>query len=224
MNSNIDPAELRIANNLLKDFAVSPDITAKEVYRTSWSRFNILEQTPLHEIFERSTIARWMGRTVYAGLPLAFHKFIYDGLYTFAGKFRNEKDPHGGRIYFGHQHAQIRRPPFQGSPPKEIGSDIVDAVWFLKKNQKDPLYSAMRFYQKFVNVHPFYDANGRIGRLIASMYLAEKGLVLSWSEFDSKNKFIRKLNRCHVNPTDDTFKYLVSYVRKFTLPLKDFEQ
>jgi hypothetical protein len=56
------------------------------------------------------------------------------------------------------------------------------------------------------------------------MYLAEKGLVLSWSEFDSKSKFIKKLNYCHQNPSDEAFDYLANYVRKFTLPLKDLEQ
>lgn len=81
----------------------------------------------------------------------------------------------------------------------------------------------MRFYQKFVNVHPFYDANGRIGRLIALMYLADRNLVLSWSEFDSKTKFIKKLNRCHLNPSDETFGYLAEYVREFTTPLDELD-
>ena len=72
-------------------------------------------------------------------------------------------------------------------------------------------------------VHPFYDANGRIGRLIATMYLESHGVVLSWSEFDSKKKFINKLNRCHLKPSEETFGYLVEYLREFTLPLSDFE-
>lgn len=223
MSSKIDPAELRTANDLLKDFAVSPDITAEEVYQISWSRFNILEQSPLHEIFERSWFMKLFGRTVYTGLPLAFHRFIYDGLFTFAGKFRHKNDPHGGHIYYGHQHAQRRRPKFQGSPPEKIGSDIFDAAWFLKKDPKDPLYNAFRFYQKFVHVHPFYDANGRIGRLIATMYLADHNLVLSWSEFDSRKKFLKKLNRCHLKPDEENFGYLVDYLRPFILNMDDLE-
>lgn len=75
----------------------------------------------------------------------------------------------------------------------------------LNHHQKAPVLAAVRFYQKFVNVHPFYDANGRIGRLIATMYLADHNLVLSWSEFDSKSKFIKKLNYTHINPSEETF-------------------
>lgn len=223
MVSKIDPAELRTTNDLLKDFAADPSLSAEEVYLKSWSRFNILEQAPLHEMFHESRILRFIRRPVYSDLPQAFHKFLYDGLFTFAGKYRSKNDPHGGKIYFGHQHAQQRKPKFHGDPPDEIEDGVIGAVLYLKKRTKNPLYNALRFYQKFVNVHPFYDANGRIGRLIASMYLADMGIVLSWSEFDSKSKFIKKLNYCHQNPTEETFKYLVNYVEPFTLPLDDLE-
>jgi fido (protein-threonine AMPylation protein) len=208
MASKIDPAELRTTNDLLKDFAADPSLTPEEVYLKSWSRFNILEQVPLNEILQEKFILRVLRIPIYALLPQAFHKFIYEGLYTFAGKYRSKDDPHGGNIYFGHQHAQHRKPKFHGDHPALIEDGVLDAVLFLKKRTKDPLHNAVRFYQKFVNVHPFYDANGRIGRLIAAMYLADHKLVLSWSEFDSKSKFIKKLNRCHLNPGDETFGWL----------------
>lgn len=198
-------------------------MSAEEVYRKSWSRFNILEQAPLHQLFQESIVARFLGRTVYAKMPLAFHHFIYEGLFTFAGQYRSAHDPHGGRIYFGHQHAQRRKPRFQEDPTDTIEAGVLEAAWHLKRRTDDALGNAIRFYQKFVNVHPFYDANGRIGRLIATMYLTQHNLVLSWSEFDSKKKFIKKLNRCHVKPDEENFTYLVDYLRAFTIPLEDLE-
>jgi len=223
MDSKIDPAELQTTNDLLKDFAADPNLSAEDVYRTSWSRFNILEQVPLHEILQEKLILRIFQRPIYAKLPEAFHKFIYDGLYTFAGRYRSKDDPHGGKIFFGQQHAQRRRPKFLGDPPDKIEEGVIEAVWFLKKRTNDPLYNAVRFYQKFINVHPFYDANGRIGRMIASMYLANHDLVLTWSEFDSKRKFLRKLNRCHLKSDQENFGYLVDYLRKFTVSIDDLE-
>ena len=223
MGSKIDPAELQTTNDLLKDFAADPELTAEEVYQKSWSRFNILEQVPLNEILQEKFILRILRTPIYASLPEAFHKFIYDDLYTFAGTYRSKDDPHGGNIYFGHQHAQRRKPKFYGDSPEKISNGVLDAVMFLKKRSNNPLYNAVRFYQKFVNVHPFYDANGRIGRLIATMYLADHNLVLLWSEFDSKNKFIKKLNYTHTNPNEETFGYLVDYLRKFTLDLHKLE-
>lgn len=224
MDSKIDPAELETTRDLLKDFAADTDLSAEEVYRKSWLRFNNLEQAPLHKLFHESRVARILNRSIYIKLPLAFHKFIYEGLFTFAGNYRSKDDPYGGKIYFGKQHAHRRKPKFYGDSPETIDKGILEAVLHLKKKPKDPLYNAMWFYQKFVNVHPFYDANGRIGRLIAAIYLAEHNLILSWSEFDSKSKFIKKLNRCHVKPDENNFGYLVEYLRKFTLNMKELEE
>jgi|SRR5690625_1107045 len=224
MDSKIDPAELETTKGLLKDFAADTGLSAEEVYRKSWSRFNILEQAPIHSIFHESRISRFLQRPIYAKLPIVFHRFIYDGLFTFAGNYRSKDDPYGGKIYYGKQHAQRRKPKFDGDQPDVIEDGIIEAVLHLKKRPRDPLYNAVRFYQKFVNVHPFYDANGRIGRLITNMYLNTHNLSLSWSEFDSKSKFIKKLNRCHVKPDEDNFGYLVEYLRKFTLNIKELEE
>lgn len=224
MASKIDPAELATINDLLKDFAVDKNMMAEEVYEISWTRFQTLEQIPFNEILESQWLVRLIKRPIYAILPAKIHGFLFDGLFTFAGELRSKDDPNQGKIYFGNQHAHSRQPKFHGDPPEDIKTGLVKAAWFLKKRAKDPLYNAVRFYQKFVNVHPFYDANGRIGRLIATTYLESQGIVLNWSEFDSKSKFIKKLNRCHLKPSEETFGYLVDYLREFTIPLDGLEE
>lgn len=201
MASKIDPTELRTTQDLLKDFSVSPDITAEEVYRISWSRFNTLENIPFHEVLSGNLITRLLKPVLYIKLPLAFHSFLYEDLYTFAGQYRKSIDPHSGTIYYGRQHAHQRKPPFSGDAPEKIEEGVMEAVRHLKRWTRDPLYCAVRFYQKFVNIHPFYDGNGRISRLIANIYMADHKMTILWSEFDSKRKFIKKLNRCHLNLT-----------------------
>lgn len=223
MASKIDPSELATINDLLKDFAVNEELTAEEVYEISWTRYNALEQVPFTEILNSNWVVRLLRRPLFIILPNKIHEYLFEGLFTFAGEFRRIVDPNQGKIYFGHQNAHRRKPKFHGDAPTDIHSGVIEAVGFLKKKTDDPLYDAIRFYQKFVNVHPFYDANGRIGRLIATIYLANHNLSLSWSEFDSKSKFIKKLNRCHLKPTDETFGYLVDYLREFTLDLSKLE-
>lgn len=220
MGLKIDSAELETANDLLKDFAANPALSAEEVYRTSWIRFNYLEQALLDILLD----TRKYERINYVILPIVFHKFMYDGLYTFAGKYRQKDDPENGNIYFGKQHAQRRKPLFYGDHPDQIEEGIKVAVSYLESKSKDPLYNAMHFYQKFVFVHPFYDANGRIGRLIANMYLNLHNLSLAWSEFDSKSKFIKKLNRCHHKPDEENFRYLILYVKNFTLSMNKLDR
>jgi hypothetical protein len=55
------------------------------------------------------------------------------------------------------------------------------------------------------------------------MYLADHDLVLTWSEFDSKRKFLKKLNRCHLKPDEVNFSYLADYLRQFTVSMDDLE-
>lgn len=223
MDLKIDTAELETTNDLLSDFAVKQSLTPETVYKTSWSRYNALQQTSIRDIFQDENISKYNRRTIYALLPKIIHNFIYDGLFTFSGNYRLSSDPRQGRIYFGPLHAQNRAPKFEGDTPEKIEQGVKLAVSHLKWHPEDHLLQAMKFYQKFVNVHPFYDANGRIGRMIASIYLANHEQVLSWKDFDSKRKFISKLNRCHLLPSDENFAYLVNHVRSHAYALADYD-
>lgn len=223
MELKIDPAELQTTEDLLKDFAARPGLTAEEVYRVSWSRYNMLESAPFHEVMSGNWIIRLIRIPLYAKLSQALHQLMYKDLYTFAGEFRKIEDPNRGNIYFGQQHAHHRKPKFSGDSPDKIDEGVLEAALHLRKWVRDPVYRAVRFYQKFVNVHPFYDGNGRIARLITNTYLQQHGLTISWSEFDNKSKFIHKLNRCHLNPTNETFEILTNHIREFTFKFKDLE-
>jgi len=225
MSLKIDAAELETIADLLRDFSVDPDLTPKEVYEIIWTRFNTLEQTPPYKLLvDQNRTLDVDKRQIYSRLPLELHEFLFDDLFSFAGKYRRTSDPSNGRIYFGKQHAQRRRPKFKGDRPEHIEKGVQVALNYLIEEKEDHIYNTIRFYQKFVNVHPFYDANGRIGRLIASLYLKNNGWVMNWSEFDSKNKFIKKLNTCHNNPSEENFGYLINYVRPFLISLDSLER
>ena len=221
MVSKVDPTELETTQDLLDDFAASPGLTPEKVYKDSWSRYNTLQQAKLRVVFEDDTFQNWPRKKIYALLPKIIHNFIYQGLYSFAGVYRQKSDPGNGVIRFGPQYGHRMEQKFRGDTPESIPRGVNEAVAHLIRGADDPVYQAMRFYQKFVNVHPFYDANGRIARMIANIYLANHELVLSWKDFDGKGKFISKLNYCHKNPSKESFEYLVNYIHPYVYRLNE---
>ena len=71
---------------------------------------------------------------------------------------------------------------------------IQNLIIFMNKKDINFLLKACIIHYYFEYIHPFYDGNGRFGRLIFSMYLARKldvftGLSLSYTIFSEKEKY-----------------------------------
>lgn len=75
-----------------------------------------------------------------------------------------------------------------------IISHITDLVKFMNKNDIQSLVKASIAHYYLEYIHPFYDGNGRFGRLLFSMYLARKtdvftALSLSYAIFSDKDGY-----------------------------------
>lgn len=69
-----------------------------------------------------------------------------------------------------------------------------DLIKFMNNDSANFLIKASIAHYYFEYIHPFYDGNGRMGRLLCSMYLTRKldiftGLSLSFAIFNEKNKY-----------------------------------
>jgi Fic family protein len=50
-----------------------------------------------------------------------------------------------------------------------------DLEWFINTpSQLDPLIKMSIIHHQFESIHPFYDANGRVGRVINVLYLVKE--------------------------------------------------
>lgn len=82
------------------------------------------------------------------------------------------------------------------TPPKpsELTSLLNDLERFINNDetQLDPLIKMAIIHHQFESIHPFYDGNGRVGRIINIVYLMQQGLldmpVLYLSRYINHNK------------------------------------
>ncbi len=154
-------------------------------------------------------------------LPLKMHRYLFQGILSNAGLYRNYNDSDHGSIHFGPNQKFFGRSPF------DITAGVKDACSCLGRNDSDPVTCVVAFYQQFVLVHPFYDANGRIGRFITDIYLNYYEYHISWKRMHQNQKWLSKLNACHQRVGQDGYgqylQYLVNHWQKFILRKEDIE-
>lgn len=106
-------------------------------------------------------------------LTLALHKQLMDGIMQSedTGHFRD------GSVFVGHKtKTEIvvkHNPPFHTA--KEITQALEQVfAWVDKKDEYHPLLKAGVLHHQFAYIHPFFDGNGRMARLLTTYYLLLK--------------------------------------------------
>jgi Fic family protein len=85
------------------------------------------------------------------------------------------------------------------------------------ENGTDPLIKMSVMHYQFESIHPFYDGNGRTGRILNVLYLIQKGLIdtpiLYLSEYilKDKNEYYRLLQRVR---TEDAWEEWILFMLK----------
>ncbi len=86
----------------------------------------------------------------------------------------------------------IYEPPQNAPLIKELMGDFVDYINDDAKHDIDPLIKMAIMHFQFESIHPFYDGNGRTGRILNILYLISKDLlrlpILYLSRFIIQNK------------------------------------
>lgn len=163
---------------------------------------------------------------LFERLTKPLHRTLFGGILSNAGNYRQSAEPNGGIVYFGRQRGA--QPRFIGTPADEIEQALRGAFQYLSKKIDDPVASAVTFYQQFVRIHPFYDANGRICRLLVSLYLDYHRYYVNWDDLQHQGKWIHKLNACHDRQHqpdlyEEYLGYLVTHFSNYVSDKSDFE-
>jgi Fic family protein len=132
------------------------------------------------------------------------HKILLQGVrgkHKLPGEFRSSQNWIGG--------ASINDATFIPPIHPDINGYMGDLENFAHNSESffpDLLKVALIHYQ-FETIHPFLDGNGRVGRLMITLYLVEKGIlkkpILYLSDFFEKNRIIYYDNLTRVREKDD---------------------
>ena len=69
-------------------------------------------------------------------------------------------------------------PPMCLHSPSELKGCLVDLERYLHDESLPPLVQAALVHSQFEAIHPFVDGNGRVGRLLITLLLVQRGVIL----------------------------------------------
>lgn len=100
-----------------------------------------------------------------------------------AGVRGQEKSPGEFRItqnWIGGAGSTIRNARFIPPSPQDMTEALSDLEKYMNANDNlDPLIRAGLIHYQFETIHPFLDGNGRVGRLLITLYLMHSGILKS---------------------------------------------
>ena len=132
------------------------------------------------------------------------HKILLKGVrgkHKIPGQFRKSQNWIGG--------ASISDATFIPPPFHEVNHLMGDLEKFTHNNENKlpPLLKIALIHYQFETIHPFLDGNGRVGRLLITLYLVKKGLlkkpILYLSDFLEKNRQLYYNNLMKVRTSND---------------------
>ena len=215
--------ELVYLQGLIDDFGTEPRIEVTEAINLIYSRYEVLAEVIGQTLVNEPSGQLFSSEQNLLTLVRSLHRALYKGIVYNAGEFRKNTDSGGGNVFFG------RNQKYRGVQPELIEKEMLEACLALSK-AKDPVKGATQFYLDLIWIHPFYDANGRIGRLTLNAYLFVYGLYISWIGIDEKyGKFISKQNHYHNRRETDSenkrtyFLYFYDFVKKHVNSLSDLD-
>lgn len=117
------------------------------------------------------------------------HYYMFEGVLTTAGRYRQPTDPGGGHVAFGGSKGQTTEPLFRGTAARDLPATVTRAysrLADLRAGEQDSAEAVRRqareqatdaavlFYRDWSGVHPFYDGNGRVGRYVVNRALVPR--------------------------------------------------
>ena len=153
------------------------DTSLSDIYAAEAEQLSLVEVADVQEV-RNYVVAYEHGLERLSSLPLSlrFIRELHERLMTGVrggrmqpGQFRTYQNWIGG--------ATARDAVYVPPPPAAMMERLDDFERFLHERPHRPLVQAAVVHYQFEAIHPFGDGNGRVGRLLVLLFLAERGLL-----------------------------------------------
>lgn len=86
----------------------------------------------------------------------------------------------------------------------------IDLIQMRRKDAPHPVDVALSFHLEYLNIHPFYDGNGRTARILSNLILVALGYPPFWITENERGVYYRYIAdiQCYGGREEDLFNYL----------------
>lgn len=114
----------------------------------------------------------------------------------------------------GYRISEIRvlNSTFDATPTKYIKTDIKELINWFEFNKKflHPLVLATLFHHKLEKIHPFYDGNGRTGRMILNYILIKNKYPPLIIKKKNRNEYLNSLSNADLGKNEEIIEFICS--------------
>ena len=182
LSSRIPNIDLFVSMYVRKEALLSSQIEGTQCTLDDIFNPNIENNTNLNV----SDVVNYIKATEYAlkrlqSLPLCNRLIKETHAVLMEGVRGQEKSPGEFRYsqnWIGGQGSTIRNARYIPPSPGDMQTAMSDLEKYMNSNDSlDPLIQAALIHYQFETIHPFLDGNGRVGRLLITLFLMEKHLL-----------------------------------------------
>ena len=182
LSSRIPNIDLFVSMHVRKEALLSSQIEGTQCTLDDIFNPNIENNTNLNV----SDVVNYIKATEYAlnrlqSLPLCNRLIKETHAVLMEGVRGQEKSPGEFRYsqnWIGGQGSTIRNARYIPPNPEDMQTAMSDLEKYMNSDDSlDPLIQAALIHYQFETIHPFLDGNGRVGRLLITLFLMEKHLL-----------------------------------------------